>query len=88
MVPINCPFLIQAYPYERVVRHQINIHNLCEKCGENFPNNILLEEHCEKMHKKKMSESMVHWLKCELCDYQGSKAKVKLHMQRIHVKKV
>ena len=33
-----------------------------------------------------MSESMVHWLKCKLCNYQGSKARVKLHMQRIHLK--
>ena len=68
---LNCSFLFLAYPYERVVRHQINIHNLCEKCGENFPNNILLEEHCENVHKKKMPEHMVHSLKCELCDYQG-----------------
>ena len=67
----ECDF--QAYPYERVARHQIMKHNICQTCGDRFANSQILEAHCENVHKKRMPESMAHSFKCQDCEYYGKK---------------
>ena len=47
-----CDF--QAYPYDRVVKHQIQRHNICPDCGERFGNALLLKEHTDTFHRKKI----------------------------------
>ena len=72
-----CDF--QAYPFDRVARHQIQKHNVCSTCGQRFENQNDLEQHCDLVHKKRMPESMNHTIICDFCPYQGTKAAVKLH---------
>ena len=72
-----CDF--QAYPFDRVARHQIQKHNVCSTCGQRFDNQNDLEQHCDLVHKKRMPESMNHQIICDFCPYQGTKAAVKLH---------
>ena len=47
-----CDF--QAYPYERVAKHQIIKHNICQVCGERFECSKDLEQHTEVVHRKKI----------------------------------
>ena len=76
-----CDF--QAYPFDRVARHQIQKHNICSHCGQQFDNPNDLEQHCDLMHKKKLPESMNNTIICDFCDYQGTKPAVKLHTASI-----
>jgi len=78
-----CDF--QAYPFDRVARHQIQKHNVCSTCGQRFENQNDLEQHCDLVHKKRMPESMNHTIICDFCPYQGTKAAVKLHTVRVHL---
>ena len=77
---VQCEFCdFQAYPYDRVAKHQIQKHNVCSTCDQRFENQHDLEQHCNLVHKKRMPESMNHTITCDFCPYQGSKAALKLH---------
>ena len=52
---IQCDFCeYQGYPKEKLVKHKVVHHNICQTCGKQFPNFLELEEHCVYVHEEKM----------------------------------
>ena len=65
-----CDF--QAYPYDRVARHQIMKHNFCSPCGEKYGSQKELELHSNVVHGKKFPNDLTSNFSCDFCDYEGN----------------